>query len=110
MRKQTKFWKTKNGHRLRICDMTDNHLLNTIDMLKRYAKKLALKEWSQLLAYLESDPPEGATQCAENDLFNLEAILFGTDTPDEYNTLELYTRFQISIFNSLLLEKERRGL
>ena len=37
-RKQTKTWTTKDGGRIRICDMGDTHLVNTINMLIRYAK------------------------------------------------------------------------
>ena len=32
MRKQTKLWETADGRRIRICDMTDKHLKNTIAM------------------------------------------------------------------------------
>ena len=37
-RKQTKLWTTKDGRRLRICDMDNEHLVNTIKLLQRVAE------------------------------------------------------------------------
>lgn len=34
---QTKHWKMRNGEKTRICDMSDEHLLNCLKMLKRNA-------------------------------------------------------------------------
>lgn len=39
MRKQTKYWTQRDGTKIRICDMTDSHLSNSIDMCVRVAKK-----------------------------------------------------------------------
>lgn len=36
--KQTKVWTTKDGRRIRVCDMADRHLLNTMRMLQRQAR------------------------------------------------------------------------
>jgi len=39
MRKQTKKWKTKDGSKIRICDMTNSHLINVLKHLKRKAEQ-----------------------------------------------------------------------
>lgn len=36
----TKQWKTKGGAKVRVCDMEDGHLVNTIALLERYAKAI----------------------------------------------------------------------
>ena len=39
MRKQTKYWTCANGKKIRICDMTDTHLINTIKYLERKSEQ-----------------------------------------------------------------------
>jgi hypothetical protein len=36
----TRIWVTESGHRLKIKEMSKQHILNTIQMLKRNSKKL----------------------------------------------------------------------
>lgn len=41
--KQTSRWKTANGDKVRICDMTDDHLVNTIRFLEKRARLMVAK-------------------------------------------------------------------
>jgi hypothetical protein len=51
-KKQTARWKTANGEKVRICDMTDDHLFNTILFLEKRAKQMVRK-------FLTMNPPHG---------------------------------------------------
>ena len=97
MRKQTKLWKPKDGKKLRICDMTDNHLNNTITFLKRQAKAVtsdAIFSGYSILNCLQS---EMAIDCLERDLSYLEE--YGLE-PSDF----------CSLYSNLVDEKERRML
>lgn len=56
LRKQTKVWETADGRRVRICDMDDQHLINTMNMLRRVGAKACAK---QQLFFLTCRGPEG---------------------------------------------------
>lgn len=63
MRKVTNIWKQKDGTKIRICDMTDSHLKNSI----KYLEKRAM--------YIKDHYPfpcfggEMAQYCAEQEFF-----------------------------------------
>ena len=56
MRKQVNLWTQKDGVRIRICDMSDSHLVNTIRMLKR---KGEMKKFQVDMEYLSFGRPNG---------------------------------------------------
>ena len=64
-------WTMKNKEKIRIVDMKDSHLLNTIRMLEQYAKHMeaqAIQAGEEMLAGLHG---EMATQMVEEDLDRL---------------------------------------
>lgn len=61
MRKCTKFWTKKDGTKIRICDMDDAHLINTVRFLVRKAEQYKVEmpypcfqgEMAQMYAEME---------------------------------------------------------
>jgi len=64
--------------------MSQQHLLNTVGMLKRWGRAMMMREWMHLMAYVESDPPVGAFAVAECEIHVLEAMLFDGEESDSY--------------------------
>lgn len=90
IRKVTKLWTTKDGRKIRICDMADEHLFNAIRMYQRGHKVAQFN-----LPFPSMISGEMASFCAEGD----------------------YDRFQESgpeasypLYEDLRLEAQRRGL
>lgn len=108
MKKQTSFWKTNSGKKIRICDMEDSHLLNAIKLMQRFGRASALQNWESLESYLCTDPPSGATQTAESELSLFEAMLFGTFECPEGGELEDYILARWPVYAKLLKEAHRR--
>ena len=105
IRKQTKIWVTRDGRKIRICDMTDGHLQNTINMLYR-AYRYDLQNYQiNLCNYLGTNPPEGAELCAERELEQIERLLDGSD---EYTDFEESAESSLPILKSMLQEQIRR--
>jgi hypothetical protein len=97
IRKQTRLWKTKVGIKVRVCDMGDQHLLNTISLLKRVAAmdqqrnlQAAYSASCYLIGEIASDECDRAISQMEED-------------PDgEENLPEIYF--------AMLEDAQRRGL
>ena len=44
-------WETKDGNRINIDNMTDKHLMNAINFLKRKEQKPIVSEWIKILMF-----------------------------------------------------------
>ena len=97
MRKQTKIWITKEGNRIRICDMSDTHLINSILLLERIAEIFCQREIEDGFNLLSILQGECAIDTVESRLDMLED--YGKDA-SEINPL----------YDNLCLEAERRNL
>lgn len=63
-KKQTKVWRTKDGRRLRVCDMEDGHLLNTERFLVRYAKAKHANYVNEVMTIASFFSPSSDTMAA----------------------------------------------
>lgn len=54
IRKQTKKWRTKDGRLIRICDMSDSHLVNTIQLIRKRRAEL-IYIYEEFLALMQTD-------------------------------------------------------
>lgn len=95
-RKQTKIWKTKDGRKIRICDMTDRHLINTIKMLEQIAQAKHVQALFNVMRAQNVVGGDGALLALESE----ERIL-----SDE----GAWVRFLPSIYENLIIEHRRRG-
>jgi hypothetical protein len=103
-RKVTKVWKQKDGKKIRICDMTDKHLVNSLNLVERKILEYRIEAiWSEANEFCDlgvviddaRETLEGARQT-----FNRISELINKIPPGE--GAELY--------ESLLKEYNRRGL
>lgn len=99
IRRQTAVWTCKDGRKVRMCDMEDRHLLNTIAMLERTAYKHLSECISAAYSVAAGLQGEMASYYADQDIERMERT-----SPEEYLEQEM------PIYNKLLAEKERRGL
>lgn len=97
MRKQTRVWTTKDGKKLRICEMTDSHLLNAINLLERVAKNARDGELQAAYGIAPMLQGEMASYYIEQDIDSME------EDPDG-------EMFLPEIYGNLLLEADRRNL
>lgn len=91
----TKKWTMKDGTKIRIKDMGNSHLLNTLKMLKRAGKARLNRDlhwfWSV---------PEPSGEMAQLDFENGEQRLLDREWDD----------YMPDIFSDLVEEADRRGL
>jgi hypothetical protein len=95
MRKQTAVWTQRNGTKIRICDMADDHLLNTIAMLQRNAVR---KSAENKQFYMSCPLPNGEHAM---DAFESE---FDAVLDSEWQD------YVHALFRPMVLDAERRGL
>lgn len=91
-------WVPRDGQRIPVRDMGDQHLINTIRMLRRKAPFMMMNELRQMDRYIR-DAPDGAAMGCESEA---DALINLSD--DEYLSRTLPT------FPALLAEAEKRGL
>lgn len=96
-------WTTREGHRVRIRDMEDSHLVNTVRFIRR--RNRARRFWLSTRAALRAasyaaTAPDGAADAAYGSIAYYE-----TEAGKDYLFGERYP-----IFEKLLAEAARRGL
>lgn len=99
MRRQTAKWVTKAGVHIRLCDMTDMHLINTIKMLRRVGDAVLLANVLSAYQCASSLQGEMASYFAEQDIDRLESM-----------TTEEFLEKEYPIYEKMLIEASRRKL
>jgi len=99
VRRQTKLWRTREGHFIRICDMTNQHLLSAIRLLRRHAQhELQRAIWHTHEMVGRVSPGTIAEDLLDDRLTELES--------EECH----WSSFIPDIYDSLCDDAERRGL
>ena len=91
MKKVTHLWKQRDGTKIRICDMSDSHLLNSIKMIERICQKV---HNSEMMA------------CA-SIVFNGE---MAQEEQDKFLTNSTWEDYAPDSYEYLITEAARRGL
>lgn len=94
--KQTACWTMKDGTKIRVCDMSDAHLVNTMRMLERGA----VKAQGQTISALYSVSCMIQGEMASMDCDNAIAQAEESD----------WTDYLPPIYDKMVLDAERRGL
>jgi hypothetical protein len=98
MKKQTALWKMRGGRKIRLCDMSDGHLINTMRLLERSAFI------TQAFAEMGENPFGEDTEayaCFENG----QTSILEDDDSDNPDISEIHP-----IYRLMILECLRRGI
>jgi hypothetical protein len=96
MRKVTKKWKMKDGTKIRICDMTDLHLVNAMMVVENHARRVYNQDLSLLISMPEMQG-EQAQVSQDNNLKSVLAEFAEKDyLPDIYYDLQNETYRRIA--------------
>lgn len=98
-RKQAAMWTMQSGQRIRLCDMTDSHLLNTIRMLERYAAACRSRDLQGNMWLADTLNGEQAILCAEGHVATL--------ADEAFDEAEYYCP---PLYKNMLEEAIRRGV
>lgn len=95
LHKQTKLWTTRDGRKIRICDMDDSHLLNTVKLLQRVAeaKRIYTTDF-----YLSTPGPTA----------DMASYYFEQECDQVFSNT--YMSYLPEIYHNLINDAERRGL
>lgn len=97
MRKQTKQWTMRDGKKIRVCDMGNSHLVNTMLMLERNARHNLYVELTAAYQCLNMFSGEMAQYSCESDIAYME----------EHDPWE---EFLPDIYDNMLKDCERRNI
>lgn len=100
---RTKLWKTRDGTKIRIMDMTDSHLLNAYRTLIRFG--IAKKD-AEELAHLSGGQPSG--EMAQDAFDAGFDELLKSDWTD--HAPDIWEDLQAEIFHRELKEPEEKDL
>ncbi len=105
---QTDFWTTRDGRNIRICEMDDNHLINTIRMLERKSEMIRTKYLiSHFGIFTLSD---AAQDCLDGEIRMIEGMTV-KGLLENFEVMELKREPKTAkIYESLCLEAKRRRL
>ena len=99
LHKQTRLWQTREGTKVRVCDMGDRHLLNAIRMLERGAEA----RWQDGFAHI----------CLADDMITADIASAEIEghliafLEDEADIREAYLP---SVYYAMVVDARRRGL
>lgn len=66
-----KTWTTRDGRKINVRDMTDQHIQNTLSYFRKREQILRLKTASRMQRYIDQ-APDGAADACEQELCKLE--------------------------------------